>query len=132
MARKSDSWVLRIVPNISVGLMLIVGGIWALQGDGDFGCKAIKSIFSGDTAKILALVFGVIELLSGVFFFLRLFVGERLGFFGIVLRMIVLVVWAAAIVLGDFINGNFSDLLAWSYNFAMHLIIFFTLFITRG
>lgn len=137
MAKKSEVRLFWLVLNLAVGAMLAVGGIWALQGGGDFGCKAIKSIFSGDVAKILAIVFGVIELLSGVFIILQLFIGDRMGTFGSILKLIVVIVWAVAIVLADFLgnggllNGGMNHFLAWLYDFALHLIVLCALLVPR-
>ena len=137
MAKKSEVRLFWLVLNLAVGAMLAVGGIWALQGGGDFGCKAIKSIFSGDVAKILAIVFGVIELLSGIFIILQLFIGDRMGTFGSILKLIVVIVWAVAIVLADFLgnggllNGGMNHFLAWLYDFALHMIVLCALLVTR-
>ena len=138
MAKKSEVRLFWLVLNLAVGAMLAVGGIWALQGGGDFGCKAIKSVFNGDIARILAIVFGVIELLSGIFIILQLFIGDRMGSFGSILKLIVVIVWAVAIVLADFLgnggllNGGANDFLNWLYNFAMHLIVLCALLVTRN
>ncbi|MBQ7537640.1 hypothetical protein [Treponema sp.] len=137
MAKKSEVRLFWLVLNIAVGALLAVGGIWALQGGGDFGCKAIKSIFNGDIAKILAIVFGVIELLSGIFIILQLFIGDRMGTFGSILKLIVIIVWAVAIVLADFLgnggllNGGMNHFLSWLYDFAMHMIVLCALLVTR-
>ena len=138
MSKNSDLRILSIIANVSVSLMLAVGGIWALQGGGDFGCRAIKSIFSGDLAKILVLVFGGIELLSGIFILLQLFIGDRIGTFSKILKLIVVIVWIAAIVVSDFFgnkglfNGGLSNFLSWLYTLATHLIILVALLITRS
>jgi hypothetical protein len=138
MSKNSDLRILSIIANVSVSLMLAVGGIWALQGGGDFGCRAIKSIFSGDLAKILVLVFGGIELLSGIFILLQLFIGDRIGTFSKILKLIVVIVWIAAIVVSDFFgnkglfNGGVSNFLSWLYTLATHLIILVALLITRS
>ena len=137
MAKKSTVHLFWVVLNLAVGAMLAVGGIWALQGGGDFGCKAIKSVFNGDIAKILAIVFGVIELLSGIFIILQLFIGDRMGSFGAILKLIIVIVWAVAIVLADFLgnggllNGGMNHFLSWLYDFALHLIVLCALLITR-
>lgn len=137
MAKKSEVRLFWLVLNIAVGAMLAVGGIWALQGGGDFGCKAIKSVFNGDIAKILAIVFGVIELLSGIFIILQLFIGDRMGSFGSILKLIVVIVWAVAIVLADFLgnggllNGGMNHFLSWLYDFALHMIVLCALLVTR-
>ena len=138
MAKTSDSRILSIVANVAVSMMLVVGGIWALQGGGDFGCQAIKSVFAGNIAKILVLVFGGIELLSGIFILLQLFIGDRIGTFSTILKLIVIVVWTAAIILADFFgakglfNGGINNFLSWLYTFATHLIILVALLITRS
>lgn len=138
MSKNSDLRILSIIANVSVSLMLAVGGIWALQGGGDFGCRAIKSIFSGDLAKILVLVFGGIELLSGIFILLQLFIGDRIGTFSKILKLIVVIVWIAAIVVSDFFgnkglfNGGVSNFLSWLHTLATHLIILVALLITRS
>lgn len=114
---------------IAVGAMLVVGGIWALQGGGDFAANAIKDIFSGDLRNILVIVFGVIELLVGVFMILKLVIGDRFGSFGTILTFIAIVVWIAAIVLSDILGsdgilkGGADNFLRWLYTFAQHLII---------
>ena len=137
MSKKSNVRLFWIVLNIAVGAMLAVGGIWALQGSGDFGCKAIKSVFNGDLAKILAISFGVIELLSGIFIILQLFIGDRMGSFGSVLKLIIVIVWAVAIVLADFLgnggllNGGINNFLSWLYDFATHMIILCALLVTK-
>ena len=138
MSNSSELRILPVIANISVGIMLAVGGIWALQGGGDFGCQAVKSIFSGDLRKILVLVFGGIELLSGIFIILQLFIGDRIGTFSRILKLIVIIVWIAAIVLSDFFgakglfNNGINHFLSWLYTFATHLIILVALLITRS
>lgn len=137
MAKKSEVRLFWLVLNIAVGALLAVGGIWALQGGGDFGCTAIRNLFSGDMAQILAIVFGVVELLSGIFIILQLFIGDRMGTFGSILKLIVIIVWLVAIVLADFLgnggllNGGMNHFLDWLYHFAMHLIVLCALFVTR-
>ncbi|MCR4821539.1 MAG: hypothetical protein K5873_01540 [Treponema sp.] len=131
MAKKSQISLFWLILNIAVGAMLAIGGIWALQGGGDFGCKAIKSIFSGDFAKIMGIVFGVIELLSGIFIILQLFIGDRTGSLGSILKLIIVIVWAVAIVLADIVHGDFGNFLAWFYEFAMHVIVLCALLVTR-
>ena len=137
MAKKSEIRLFWLVLNLAVGALLAVGGIWALQGGGDFGCKAIRSIFSGNLARGLGIAFGVIELLSGIFISLQLFIGDRMGAFGTLLKLIVVIVWAVAIVLADFfgagglLNGGMKDFLRWLYEFALHLIVLCALLVTR-
>lgn len=131
MAKKAGS-IWWMVLNLAVGAMLAVGGIWALQGSGDFGAKALSEIFSGDALKILKIVFGVIELLSGIFIILQLFIGDRMGSFGKILKLIIVIVWAVAIVLSDFVGGFLKpSFLPWIYDLAMHLIVLMALLVTR-
>lgn len=118
--------------NIAVGLMLAVGGIWALQGGGDFAADALCRIFSGDAKKIVRIVFGVIELLSGIFIILQLFIGDRMGQFGSILKLVIVIVWVIAIVMADFINGFMKpNFLPWIYDLAMHLIVLCSLLVTK-
>lgn len=117
----------RLLLQIALGAMLLVGGIWALTGGGDFGCVALKAIFAGETLKILKIVFGVIELLAGVFLIIELFTGDIFGKIDNILMIIIWIVWIVAIVLGDFLaagglfKAGFSW--AWLYGFASHLIV---------
>ena len=133
MGKNSGVSVFWTILNIAVGALLAVGGIWALQGGGDFACDALKQIFSGDAKKITVLVFGVVELLSGIFIILQLFIGDRMGKLGSALKLIIVVIWIVAIVLADFLNGGFlsPNILGWIYNLAMHLIVLCALLITR-
>ena len=113
----------RLILQIALGVMLAVGGIWALTGAGDFGCKAITSIFSGDVARLLKIVFGVIELLAGIFLVLELFLGDVFGKLDNILMIIIWIVWIVAIIFGDIIKGDFNPFIEWLYGFASHLII---------
>ena len=64
-----------LVLQIALGLLFIVSGIWTLQnGKGDEIASAIHSVFNKDLAQILCIVFGIIEIVAGVFLLLRLFV----------------------------------------------------------
>lgn len=120
-----------VILNLAVGAMLAVGGIWALQGGGDFACTAIRAIFDNDAEDILIIVFGVIELLSGLFIILQLFVGDRLSRLGTILKLVIVIVWGAAIVIADILNGNFSNFLSWLYTLSGHLIVLAALLVTR-
>ena len=129
MARKSSTvsmfWT---ILNLAVGAMLAVGGIWALQGGGDFAANALKGLLSGEAAKMAVIVFGVIELLSGIFIILQIFMGDRT-----ILKLIIVVVWAIAVIIADFLNGHFlaPNFLSWVYSLAMHLIVLAALLVTR-
>lgn len=130
MRTEKSGWTaVLLILQIAVGAMLAVGGIWALQGGGDFAARAIKGLVSGNVENILVIVFGVIELLVGVFMILKIVIGDRFGSFGTVLALIAIVVWIVAIVLSDILgasgilNGGSKNFLEWLYTFAQHLII---------
>ena len=130
MRTEKSGWTAALlILQIAVGAMLAVGGIWALQGGGDFAARAIKGLISGNAGNILVIVFGVIELLVGVFMILKIVIGDRFGSFGTVLALIAIIVWIVAIVLSDILgangilNGGAKNFLEWLYTFAQHLII---------
>lgn len=132
MRTEKSGWTAALlILQIAVGAMLAVGGIWALQGEGggDFAARAIKGLVSGNAGNILVIVFGVIELLVGVFMILKIVIGDRFGSFGTVLALIAIIVWIVAIVLSDILgangilNGGAKNFLEWLYTFAQHLII---------
>ena len=130
MRTEKSGWTAALlILQIAVGAMLAVGGIWALQGGGDFAARAIKGLVSGNAGNILVIVFGVIELLVGVFMILKIVIGDRFGSFGTVLELIAIIVWIIAIVLSDILgangilNGGAKNFLEWLYTFAQHLII---------
>lgn len=131
MGKRAEINLFWIMLNAAVGVMLAVGGIWALQGSGDFAAKALSRLSSGDMSNILRIVFGVVELLSGIFIVLQLFIGDRMGKLGTILKLIVVIVWAIAIVLADIFNGDFKNFLSWLYTFAGHLIVLAALLVTR-
>lgn len=132
MSKKSSVNIFWFILNIAVGVVLAVGGIWALQGHGDFAADALRSIFSGDLSRLVVTVFGVIELLSGIFIILQLFIGDRMGTFGSILKMIIVIVWAVAIVLADFVGGFLKpSFLPWIYELAMHCVVLCALLVTR-
>ena len=133
MAKSSHVSLFWTVLNLAVGAMLAVGGIWALQGGGDFAAQALKGLLSGDASKLVVTIFGVIELLSGIFIILQLFIGDRTGSLGPVLKLIIVIVWAIAVIIADFLNGHFlaPNFLSWVYTLAMHLIVLAALLVTR-
>lgn len=133
MARSSHVSLFWTILNLAVGAMLAVGGIWALQGGGDFAAEALKGLLNGDARRIGVIMFGVIELLSGIFIILQLFIGDRTGSLGPLLKLIVVVVWAIAVIIADFLNGHFlsPNVLSWVYALAMHLIVLAALLVTR-
>ena len=128
----ASSPIFWIILNLAVGVMLAVGGIWALQGGGDFACKALKGLSNGDAAKILGIAFGVVELLSGIFIILQCFVADKFGRLGYALKVVICVIWAVAIVVADILTGDFGNFLSWIYTFASHLIVLAALLVTRS
>lgn len=110
----------RLILQLALACLLIVGGIWALQGAGDFGAMALKGMLG---AKWVGLIFGVLELVAGVLLLLECFIGDKFGAFDNLLGWIIMIVWAIAIIVGDILKGNFNDFLPWLYNFAGHIIV---------
>ena len=131
MAKKSALSLGRLILQLALGVMLAVAGIWAFQnGKGDDAVKALNNVFSGDAANIISKIFAVIEIVAGVLLVVELFAGDKFGKFDNILGIILIIVWIVAIVLIDFIgkgtgifNGASSDVLAWLYRLANHLII---------
>jgi hypothetical protein len=126
MSKKSYSltkWLIQL----SLGLLLAIGGIWGLQGGGDFGINALKKVFDGSAENIIVIVFSVVELLAGLYLVLELFIGD-LGKFDNILMLIIMIVWIVAIVLSDFINGDFNPFIPWLWDFASHLVVLGAIF----
>lgn len=127
MGKKDYNAFAAIILTLAVGCMLAVSGIYALQNKaaGDLAVRGLKSIFDGNAEDIIVLVFGAIELLAGVFIVLKCFIGDRMGAFGNIISLIVVIVWVVVIVLADIINGiGKPDFLAWLLQFSKDLIIF--------
>ena len=131
MGKASNFSLGRLLLQIAVGAMLSVAGIWALQGGGDAGIAAIRDLIDArNVESILCIVFGIIELIAGVFLILELFIGDKIGSLSKILMIIIMIVWIIAIVLIDFIgsgsllnHGSRWNFLSWLYNFAYHLIV---------
>ena len=137
MGKANNFSIGRLLLQIAVGAMLTVAGIWALQGGGDEGIAAIKYLIGArDVERILCIVFGIIELIAGVFLILALFIGDKIGALGKILTLIIIVVWIIAIVLIDFLgnHGLFkqNNFLNWLYNFAYHLIVLGALLVLQN
>ncbi len=129
MAKKSGYSLTKWIIQIALGLLLAIGGIWGLQGGGDFGVAALRDIFDGNAEKIIVVVFSVIELLAGLYLILELFLHD-LGKFDNILMLIILIVWIVAIVLGDFLNKGFLEptFIEWLWRLAGHLVILGAIF----
>ena len=131
MSKSSNFSFGRLILQIAIGAMLSVAGIWALQGGGDAGISAIKYLIGArDIESVLCIVFGIIELVAGIFLLLQLFIGDKLGSFNNILMIIIIIVWIIAIVLIDFLgsgsllkHGPAWNFLSWLYDFAYHLIV---------
>ena len=137
MGKANNFSIGRLLLQIAVGAMLTVAGIWALQGGGDEGIAAIKYLIGArDFERILCIVFGIIELIAGVFLILELFIGDKIGSLGKILTLIIIIVWIIAIVLIDFLgnHGLFkqNNFLNWLYNFAYHLIVLGALLVLQN
>lgn len=120
MAKRSIGYA---VLQIALGLFFIVTGIWTLQGGtGNEIATAINKVFSGDVRQIVRIVFAIIEVLAGVFLILRIFMAVASSL-DTILMVIIMIAWICAIVLLDFISGNFSNILTWLNRFAYHLLV---------
>lgn len=129
MAKKSTLSIGRLILQLALGIMLAVAGIVALQGgkaaSANDAIQALKSIFDGDAEKIIVTIFAVIELLAGILLIVELFLGDRFGKVDNILGLVIIVVWAIAIVLMDFLGDNFlkPDVLPWLYQLSGHAIV---------
>lgn len=126
MAKKSTLSIGRLILQLALGIMLAVAGIVALQGGkANDAIQALKSIFDGDAEKIIVTIFAVIELLAGILLIVELFLGDRFGKVDNILGLVIIVVWAIAIVLMDFLGDNFlkPDVLPWLYQLSGHAIV---------
>lgn len=128
MATKESKSISTLLMQIALGCLLIISGIWGLQGGGDEAVKAIRHVFDSNIEDVLCIVFSIIELVAGVFLIIRLFVplGTNLD---AILLLIIMIVWIVAIVLMDFIGSSgilhngAKHFLNWLYSFAYHLLV---------
>lgn len=118
-----------LILQIALGLLFVVSGIWTLQGSkGDEIASAIYSIFNGDFARVLCIVFGIIEIIAGVFLLLRLFVFLNTSLDKLFL-LIIMICWIVAIIMIDFVgnkslfNNLNSGFLSFLNRFARHLLV---------
>lgn len=129
MSTKNERTAGTLVLQIALGLLFVVGGIWTLQnGNGDEISRAIRHIFNSDVSKVLCIVFGIIEIVAGVFLILRLFANIATNLDSL-LMIIIMICWIVCIILIDFIsdsgiiNNLNSGFLPWTYRFAGHLLV---------
>lgn len=99
MATKSNSSLGMLILQISLAIFLITFGIAGIQGNtgllGD-----IKGAFGGNST--LNLVFGICELIAGILLILNLFNISALSGFVDIILLVIIIVWAAHIVMQDF------------------------------
>lgn len=138
MATKKEFSIGRLFLQIALGTLLVVGGIWAFTGSGDFGITALKEVcknLPGNAYNIIKIVYGIIELIVGVFIVIEIFAGDILGMFGKVLKIIVIVIWVASIVLAYLLPWSTSfifeakNFLSALYDLALRLIVLGGLFV---
>ncbi len=126
---KNDKTIGTWVLQIALGLLFIVGGIWTLQGSrSDEIAAAVYSIFDNDVANVVCIVYGIIEIVAGVFLLLRLFVYLNTNLDSL-LMIIIMICWIVAIVVIDFLGNNSlfhnfdKGFLSFLNKFAKHLLI---------
>ena len=123
---ETKSFIVSVILTIAVGCMLAVSGIYALQGkSADMAVKGLRSIFDGNAENIVVIVFGVIELVAGVFVVLKCFVGNLP--FSKVLSLIVIIVWLAVIILSDILDIMFK----FKYVINIYFLLFSNKFVAK-
>lgn len=128
MATRESRSISYLLMQIALGCLLLISGIWGLQGGGDAAVAAIRHVFGKNFRDIMVIVFSIIELVAGIFLILRLFVPVGTAI-DTILMFIILIMWIIAIVLMDFLgssgilNGGAKHFLTWLYNFAYHLLV---------
>ena len=117
MAKKSIN-IGRFILQIALGLFLALGGIWALNGGGDEATKWLSK-----QADVLKIIFGVVELLAGIFLIVELFVGDKIGKVTKILNWVIIIIFAVIIVISDLLNGSWNkDFLNAAYNLSKNLV----------
>src|SRR5574344_189411 len=122
---------------IALGLFFLISGIWTLHGSSaNEIASAIKSVMHNDPARICCIVFGIIEILAGIFLLLRLVVTFTAPI-DTVLIIIVMVAWIASIILIDFLqkgalpSADIDSILHWLKTLAYHLLVLGAIFIVK-
>lgn len=131
-----------IVLRVALSLFLIVTGILTLQLDSGFAgrlqagfggneiANAIHSLFKGDLATFIIILFGVLELIAGIFLLLGFFV--NVGNVNKVVLLAILIMWIVVIVLvdilgrGGLLDGAFKNMasfLSFLKIFSAHLLV---------
>lgn len=128
MATRESRTISYVLMQIALGCLLLISGIWGLQGGGDAAVAAIRHVFGKNFRDIMVIVFSIVELVAGIFLLLRLIVPVGTAI-DTILMFIILIMWIIAIVLMDFLgsggilNGGAKHFLTWLYNFAYHLLV---------
>ena len=123
MAKKSGVTIGRLLLQLALGAMLAVAGILSFQGHGDDAVGAIRAVFDGNVENVLVVVFGVIELLAGIFLIVELFVGDKIGKVTKILNWVIIIIFAVIIVISDLLNGSWNkDFLNAAYNLSKNLV----------
>ena len=117
MAKKSIN-IGRFILQIALGLFLALGGIWALNVCGDEAAKWLSK-----QSYVLNIIFGVVELLAGIFLIVELFVGDKIGKVTKILNWVIIIIFAVIIVISDLLNGSWNkDFLNAAYNLSKNLV----------
>ena len=117
MAKKSIN-IGRFILQIALGLFLALGGIWALNGGGDEAARWLSK-----QSDVLKIIFGVVELLAGIFLIVELFVGDKIGKVTKILNWVIIIIFAVIIVISDLLNGSWNkDFLNAAYNLSKNLV----------
>ncbi|MCF0241518.1 MAG: hypothetical protein HUK25_02720 [Treponema sp.] len=132
---KQTRSVSSVFMQIALALIFIVSGVTIIRyglraGDEVVVAFRSTSFLKGDVTKILCYIYAVIELIAGVFLFIRLFVVMGTGI-DTIFMVIISICWIIAIVFVDFVskstgiifNTNPEFIFSWLSRFAIHLLI---------
>ena len=116
----------RLLLQIALGLVLLVGGIWGVGKSGIFaggGDPAV--VYLKGINNILGICLAVIEIVAGFLLILELFIGDKFGKLDNILGWIIIIAFAILIVLGDILGGLIGHgfTLSWLYTTATHLVL---------
>lgn len=120
---------------IALALIFIVSGVTILRYGLKSGDEVVKaftstSFLNANATKILCYVYAVIELIAGVFLFIRLFAVMGTGI-DTIFMVIISICWVIAIVFVDFLskksgiiyNPKPEFIFSWLSRFAYHLLV---------
>jgi fatty acid desaturase len=119
-----------ILMNIAVAAYLFATGIIGIgekrwfSGGGEIR-KAVGSLFKGDLANVLVIIFAVLAIAAGVFILLKLF-GVGIRMLDLIL-VILAIAWLVFIIMIDIIRPLFGDskpgFVDWLRDFGAHLMV---------